>query len=144
MARILELSAICIADLQARARARARTRKAMNATIPKPAVPKRLSEGEETLALQLDKAGICGWTREFRFAHPRKWRADFAFPEDRLLVEVEGGIWQQGRHQTGTGFQADMEKYNAATMLNYAVLRFSTQQVKQGVALAAIKKYLGE
>jgi len=85
---------------------------------------------------------IAGWEREYRFAPPRRWRADFAFPDARLLVEVEGGLWIKGRHQTWSGYAADLEKYNAATLANWSVLRFSTEMVRAGTAIAAIKEYL--
>lgn len=103
--------------------------------------PSKASEGEEILFLQLKSENIL-FQREYRFAAPRKWRADFAFLDDRLLVEVEGGHWSNGRHNRGSGFEADIEKYNAATMLNWALLRFTTKQVKDGTALRTIKQYL--
>jgi very-short-patch-repair endonuclease len=67
---------------------------------------------------------------EFRFHDARKWRADFAIPSKRLLIEIDGGIFSGGRHTRGAGFLADMEKMNAATMLGYRVLRYSPQQLK--------------
>ena len=36
--------------------------------------------------------------REYRFRHERRWRADFAQMEARVLIEIEGGIWVNGRH----------------------------------------------
>lgn len=36
--------------------------------------------------------------REFRFHEKRKWRADFAYLPGRVLIEIEGGIWVNGRH----------------------------------------------
>jgi len=56
---------------------------------------------------------------------------------------VEGGIWTGGRHTRGKGFIHDMEKYNAATVLGYQVLRFSTEQVKSGLAVRQIERLLG-
>jgi len=117
-------------------------KKRQNALKSNPGAKQRHSEGEETLAIQLDDAGITGWTREFIFAAPRKWRADFAFHDDRLLVEVEGGHYINGRHNRGSGFEKDLEKYNAATQHNWAVMRFTTKMVKNGEAIAAIKAYL--
>lgn len=95
------------------------------------------SEGEATLAQHL-KAHSIGFEQEFKFHETRKWRADFLITGHKLLVEVEGGIWSGGRHTRGSGYQADMEKYNAATVLGYQVLRFSTAQVKSGMAIKAI------
>lgn len=60
---------------------------------------------------------------EFRFHNQRRWRFDYAFPAQKIAVEVEGGIWSGGRHTRGAGFLKDMEKYNAATALGWRVLR---------------------
>ena len=80
--------------------------------------------------------------REFRFHPTRKWRADFAWPTEKLLVEVEGGVWTGGRHTRGGGFTHDAEKYNTAAMCGWRVLRFAGAQVQNGTALAAIKAAL--
>jgi very-short-patch-repair endonuclease len=37
-----------------------------------------------------------------------------------------------------------MEKYNAATMMGFQVLRFSTDQVKSGLAIQQIEKMVGD
>lgn len=60
---------------------------------------------------------------EYRFCDARKWRFDFAWPESRIALEVEGGVWTGGRHTRGSGFIKDMEKYNIAAMLGWRVLR---------------------
>jgi len=99
---------------------------------------KVVSEGEATLAQHLKVHGI-GFETEFKFHQDRKWRADFYLTGTKLLVEVEGGIWSNGRHTRGSGYQADMEKYNAAAILGYTVLRFSTADVKSGRAIEQIK-----
>lgn len=53
----------------------------------------------------------------------RRWRFDWAWPEHKIAVEVEGGVWTGGRHTSGAGFVADMEKYNTAAVLGWRVLR---------------------
>ena len=77
-----------------------------------------------------------------RFAEGRRWRFDFAWPGEKLAVEVEGGIFTRGRHTRGTGMLADMEKYNRAALLGWRVLRFFTDQVRDGTAIATIKEAL--
>ena len=72
--------------------------------------------------------------REFVFAAPRKWRADFAWPDQRVLVEIEGGVHSGGRHVRGKGFEADLEKGNMAQVLGYKVLRFSGGMVNNDPA----------
>lgn len=107
-------------------------------------VPKTASIGEETFLLHC-RAYKLSPEREFRFHPDRKWRFDFAFvPDAKLAVEVEGGTWQIGRHQRASGFAADAEKYNAATVLGWRVLRYTTQMVLSGTAIADVLTILGK
>lgn len=99
---------------------------------------KVVSEGEAKLVQQL-KALKIDFVQEFRFHEKRKWRADFHISNTKLLIEVEGGIWSNGRHTRGKGYLGDMEKYNTATMMGYQVLRFSTEQVTSGFAIKQIE-----
>ena len=63
---------------------------------------------------------------EYVFAKPRKFRADFSWVEQRIILEIEGGTWIQGRHSRG---EADHEKYNLAESLGYLVFRTTPQKV---------------
>lgn len=106
-------------------------------------IPKALSPGEEQLAVHLRCYGI-PYEREYLFAAEigRKFRADFAFPDARLLVEIEGGTWSNGRHSRGYGFELDCEKYNIATYLGWRLLRYSTDMVTGGGAIQNIRHLL--
>ena len=95
---------------------------------------------EEELAYFLKDARINPWQREYRFAPPRRWRFDFAWPELALALEVEGGIWIQGRHTRPTGFAKDLEKYNTATLLGWRLLRVTPEMVQDGSAVTFVKK----
>lgn len=101
------------------------------------------SEGEVKLATALRALKI-DFEQEFKFHPERKWKADFHLVGKKILVEVEGGIWSGGRHTRGKGYIGDMEKYNAATMMGYQVIRFSTEQVKSGLAIQQIEKMVGD
>lgn len=96
------------------------------------------SEGEVTLARDLRAVKI-NFEQEYKFHPERNWRADFLITGTKILIEVEGGIWSGGRHTRGKGFIADMEKYNAAAVMGFKVLRFDTQQVKSGLAIKQIE-----
>lgn len=61
--------------------------------------------------------------KEHTFHPRRKWRFDYAIPEHKIALEVEGGIYTNGRHIRPKGFLGDMEKYNAAAILGWRVLR---------------------
>lgn len=101
-----------------------------------------VSEGEATLIRHLQAYRI-EFKQEFQFNKDRKWRADFYLVGTNILIEVEGGIWSNGRHTRGKGYIADMEKYNSATALGYSVYRYSTEQVKSGLAIEEIRRLIG-
>jgi hypothetical protein len=47
----------------------------------------------------------------------------------RCLIEVEGGIWVNGRHNRAAGFNADLEKYLEATLAGWRVFRLGPDQI---------------
>lgn len=103
-------------------------------------IPKTLSAGEETFALHCQVEHLSP-VREHKFHPERKWRFDFFFPERKLAVEIEGGVG--GRHQRIGGFTKDCDKYNAATLMGIAVLRYTTSMVISGQAIDDVLKALG-
>lgn len=50
------------------------------------------------------------------------YRADFAWPEALVVVEVQGGIWGKGAHSSGTGINRDCAKSVVAQCAGWAVL----------------------
>lgn len=79
---------------------------------------------------------------EFRFHAERRWRFDHAWPQQKVAVEIEGGVWSGGRHTRGSGFIKDMEKYNVAGLLGWRVFRFLPDQLKKGEAQMFMKEVL--
>lgn len=61
--------------------------------------------------------------KELRFHPTRRWRFDYAIPDYKIAVEVEGGVWTGGRHTSPKGFLGDIEKYNTATVMGWRILR---------------------
>lgn len=73
--------------------------------------------------------------------HPhRKWRFDYAFPAHNIALEVEGGVWQGGRHTSPKGFLGDMEKYNAAAVMGWRVLRCTPDSLVSLATLRLLKQ----
>jgi hypothetical protein len=94
----------------------------------------------DTLAYHLSCVHLTP-VRELVFAKAikRRWRFDFAFPEQFIAAEVEGGTWKaKSRHTSGAGYEGDCFKYNAAVLLGWRVLRFTSGQVTSGYALTTI------
>ena len=73
---------------------------------------------------------------------PRRWRIDWAFLEERLAVEVEGGYAGGGRHTRVSGFLADMEKYNVLACLGWRLIRVTPRDVRSGAAVTWIQRAL--
>lgn len=128
------MTSMSLADYK-RLYAKPRSKPKRRASVKKERV---VSEGEATLVQHL-KTHKIGFEQEYKFHPTRKWRADFLITGTRILVEVEGGVWNGGRHTRGKGYIGDMEKYNSASMMGFTVLRFCTEQVKSGIAIQQIE-----
>jgi very-short-patch-repair endonuclease len=97
---------------------------------------------EKTFLLQLRAAGLNGFVQEHEFHPTRKWRIDFARPEIKLAIEVEGGTHTGGRHTRGAGYESDCEKYNALEAMGWTLFRFTSQMVTSGKAILFVEDYL--
>jgi very-short-patch-repair endonuclease len=93
---------------------------------------------EARLLLLLRCHGIPRPVTEHRFAPPRRWRFDLAWPDLLLAVEVEGGVWTGGRHTRGRGYIEDCRKYNAAALAGWAVLRYTSDTLAEAPAEIAL------
>lgn len=70
----------------------------------------------------------------------RKFRFDYCFTDIMLAVEIEGGVWINGRHNRASGFIKDIVKYNIACMLGYRILRFTIADLKKTSTYDIISK----
>jgi hypothetical protein len=104
------------------------------------------SDLEARFLRQITREGIPEPTREHVFAPPRRWRFDMCWMKDEapwLAVEIDGGIWNGGRHVRPAGYEADCQKLNAATMRGWNVLRFTAKAIDNGEAIRTLKHYFG-
>lgn len=120
---------------------------------------RRTEDPEELFALHCRMFGLPDPERQFRFAReltrrspttgkltPRQWRFDFAWPQYLIAVEIEGLVMVRitdpatvrklgtryvvlGGHASPAGIRRDMQKYNAAALLGWYVLRFDQDDV---------------
>lgn len=77
--------------------------------------------------------------KEYRFYKSRQWRFDYALPLYKIALEVEGGVWTQGRHVRPVGFLGDMNKYNTATLLGWRVFRTTPSKLLSQSTIKLIK-----
>ena len=77
---------------------------------------------------------------EYPFAEPRKWRFDVLI--DFVALEIQGGLFVQGRHTQGAALAKEYEKLNEAGCLGYSVLLVTPEQVESGEAWALVQRAL--
>ena len=90
-----------------------------------------------------------------------KFAFDFALPDLKIGIEVEGGVYarragelsvvggrlvatrgQKSRHTTGSGYEGDCDKYNLAAVNGWSVLRFVSPQIVRGEAATMISDFV--
>jgi len=79
------------------------------------------------------------YERQHRFARERvgrQWRLDFAWPDAKVAVEIDGGLWPKkgenkpGRHLRPKGFQEDCVKLNTAAWMGWLVFRLTPEMLR--------------
>ena len=99
-----------------------------------------MSELEEEFVWQLSTI-LVNPAREYKAIPGRRFRWDFAIPERKLLIEIQGGTWVSNTgHSSGSGIRRDCEKINLATLAGWRVLHFTGDMVRDGEALATVEK----
>ena len=92
----------------------------------------------------LDDLGVPYWpsSADHDYRRGRAFRFDFAWPDRKLAVEVDGGTFTGGRHVRGAGYERDVEKQNLAVTQGWRVLHFTQRQVTSGYALNVVEQAL--
>jgi len=81
---------------------------------------------------------------EYKFHNDRNWRFDFCWVKHKIALEIEGGIFIQGRHVRPKGFIDDMEKYNNAIDLGYKLFRCHPNNIIQVLETCIRKNIIKE
>lgn len=82
------------------------------------------------LEIYLTGMGI-SYETEYRFHNTRKWRTDYYISDYNLAIEIEGGVYINGRHTRPSGFMRDIEKYNQLTVYGIILLRYTPRMIKK-------------
>ena len=102
----------------------------------------KLSGPQQVLIALCEQEGLPVPVGELIFHPHRKWRFDLSWPDQRLALEIEGGVFVRGRHSRGAGFRSDCEKYAEALIHGWRVLRILPEHVTNGQALIWIRRAL--
>lgn len=100
--------------------------------------PPKLPESDMFTLLCQSELGLTV-LKEYRFNPRRKWRFDYAIPQHRVALEVEGGVFTQGRHVRPQGFLGDIDKYNTATLMGWKLLRTTPSDLLTTKTLEMLK-----
>ena len=91
----------------------------------------------------LEDAGLPLPEAEFRFAPPRRWRIDWSWLDPYwVALEVEGGLWIQGRHNRASGFMRDIEKYNELSAKCWRLIRCTPKDLYHHKTIDLIRRTL--
>lgn len=100
-----------------------------------------MSNAEDSLATLIKWEKLPDPSREYVFSE-RRWRFDFAWWQQKVAVEVEGGTWISGRHTRGSSFEKDCVKYNEAALRGWRVFRVTPAMIEDGRAIQTIRRAL--
>jgi very-short-patch-repair endonuclease len=107
---------------------------------PKLIKERERSELEETYLFGLRNTAqdLPPFEEQYRFAPGRQYRADFAWPQYKLAIELQGACFMVRYTKDGRPFpvgrhngDADKDKMNLYAALGWHVLQFSTSMLKQ-------------
>ena len=114
---------------------------------PEPEWPVAIELSESALERIL-YAQICDRTKiplpvqQLRFAAGRDYRADFAWPDHRLLVEVDGGLWIGGKHAIALHETRRQRRRIYAQALGWSIVEVGPPDVRSGAACDLIERWL--
>lgn len=62
-----------------------------------------------------------------------RFRADYFCPNLRLIIELNGGQWKNGRHNRGgKSYETDLLKINLAQRNNYQIWQYTYEMISRG------------
>ena len=95
-----------------------------------------MSKLEEEMLRLINEASLPAPVQEYKAIEGRRFRWDFAWPDARILLEVQGGTWMaRGGHNSGSGVSRDCEKANLANLDGWNCLAVTRDHIKSGEAI---------
>lgn len=79
---------------------------------------------------------------EYAFHRPRRWRFDYCWPDHKIALEEQGGLWTHGRHTRGAALLDEHEKLNLAAVDGWRVLYATPQTIQAPGMLLALRALL--
>lgn len=92
---------------------------------------------EAELEKQFSIGGLKGFETQFKPLLPRKWSLDFAWPDRKVAVEVQGMV-----HRIKDKFRRDIEKRAELMLAGWKVLEVDGASVRDGRAFEWVTRLL--
>lgn len=106
--------------------------------------PKKGSKSvvEDLMEVHLREANFNGFKRNAYFIPGRKFQADFLFEREKIVLEVDGGVWlgNKGGHTGGKGATSDRERDCLGLINGYLTVRVVSEHVRSGDAIKWFKE----
>jgi very-short-patch-repair endonuclease len=99
------------------------------------------------LVLEKEFSAIPVWESDYekRYAkskRSKRYRADFAHPQARVAIEIQGGTWNRGRHVQATGYARDARKFNLCQLSEWQVFLLVTETATDAAVLQEIAQHI--
>lgn len=99
------------------------------------------------LILEREFSDIDAWERDFQERHlkskrSKRYRLDFAHPQSRTGIEIQGGVYIRGRHVTGSGYERDCQKYNLAYTSQWTIFLLTSTMAKETAWLSLVAEHI--
>lgn len=99
------------------------------------------------IALEREFSDIEAWETDFQERYSKskrskRYRLDFAHANSRTGIEIQGGVYNRGRHVTGSGYERDCRKYNLAYTSGWTIFLLTAQMAKDATWHALIASHI--
>jgi len=82
------------------------------------------------------------FVHEYKFLSDRLFKADFALPCCKLLIEIQGGAFSKGKgHKSVTNYLNDIDKLNSLNCAGFHVLWFTPQMIGDMSYLTILRQW---
>lgn len=68
--------------------------------------------------------------KQYRFSPSRRFKFDRCYMDQKVAIELDGGVYSGGAHVRGKGYESNREKDNLAIELGWVVLHYTSKQLR--------------
>ena len=92
---------------------------------------------------------IDAWEKDYperysKSKRSKRYRLDFAHPNSCTGIEIQGGVYNRGRHVTGSGYERDCRKYNLAYTSEWTIFLLTSTMAKDSFWPSLIAAHIAQ